>query len=109
MSSINVVLCNCPPDQAEPLARALVEQRLAACVNLLPGVTSIYRWEGRICTDAEVTLLIKTASDRVDALREGILALHPYTVPEVVVLRVDGAATSAPYLSWVVAETREPD
>lgn len=106
MSSINVVLCNCPVDQADPLARALVEQRLAACVNLLPGVTSIYRWEGRMHADAETTLVIKTASDRVEALREGILALHPYSVPEIVVLRVDGSASHAPYLEWVQAETR---
>jgi len=109
LSSINVVLCNCPAEHAEPLARALLEQRLAACVNLLPGVTSIYRWEGRVCTEPEVTLLIKTASDRVDALREGIVALHPYSVPEIVVLRVDGAASSAGYLEWVTAETREPE
>ncbi len=109
MSSINVVLCNCPAEQAEPLARALVEQRLAACVNLLPGVTSLYRWEGRICADAEVTLLIKTASDRVEALREGILALHPHTVPEFVVLRVDGTASLPAYLEWVINETRLND
>ena len=109
MSSINVVLCNCPAEQAEPLARALVEQRLAACVNLLPGVTSLYRWEGRIQAEAEVTLLIKTASDRVEALREGILALHPHTVPEFVVLRVDGTASLPAYLEWVINETRLDD
>lgn len=105
MSSINVILCNCPPDSAEPLARALVEQRLAACVNLVPGVKSFYRWEGRACVDVEHTLVIKTASERVDALREAILALHPHSVPEIVVLRVDGSASHAPYLDWVVAET----
>lgn len=109
MSSINVVLCNCPADQAETIARALVEQRLAACVNLLPGATSIYRWEGRICTETETTMVIKTASERVDALREGILALHPYQVPEIVVLRVDGTASHGAYLEWVIGETRPVD
>ena len=107
MSSINVILCNCPADQAETLANALVEQRLAACVNLVPGVRSVYRWEGRVQTDNEVMMLIKTASDRVDALREGILALHPHALPEVVVLRVDGSASHLPYLQWVAASTQE--
>lgn len=106
MSSINVVLCSCPAEQAETIARALVEQRLAACVNLLPGSTGIYRWEGRIRADAETTMIIKTASDRVDALRDGILALHPHNVPEIVVLRVDGTASHGTYLEWVIAETR---
>jgi periplasmic divalent cation tolerance protein len=109
VSSINVVLCNCPPDEALPLARALVEQRLAACVNLVPGVRSVYRWEGCICDEPETTLLIKTASERVEAVREGILALHPYRVPEIVVLRVDGTASHSAYLEWVIAETRPVD
>lgn len=106
MSSINVVLCSCPTEQAETIARALVEQRLAACVNLLPGATGIYRWEGRIQADAETMMFIKTASERVEALREGILALHPHKVPEIVVLRVDGTASLGAYLEWVIGETR---
>lgn len=85
------------------LARALVESRLAACVNLVPGLRSIYRWEGVVQEDAEVLLLIKTRSDRIDSLAARVRELHPYDVPEVLVLPVAGG--SLPYLEWVHAES----
>lgn len=103
---MRVVLCNCPPEGAPALARGLVEGRHAACVNIVPGVRSVYRWQGEIVDDAEATLVIKTAADRLDALRVAILALHPYEVPEIVVLEVDAAASYGPYVDWVRAETR---
>lgn len=89
-------------DVAARIARTLVEEGLAACANLLSPVRSIYRWQGRVEDDTEVLLVIKTRADRVDALAERLRALHPYEVPELVVLPVDGGL--APYLDWVRAE-----
>ena len=97
-----VVLCNCPPDHAPALARALVDKRLAACVNLIPAVKSIYRWQGEIVDDVETTLLIKSAADP-GALEAAIVELHPYSVPEIVVLPVDATHSHGPYLDWVRA------
>jgi len=87
------------------LARALVAERLAACANLVPGVRSIYRWEGEVQDDAEVLLVIKTAAGRLGAVVERVTALHPYDVPEVLALPAGGG--SAAYLEWVVAESGE--
>ncbi len=95
-----VVLTTCP-DQAtgEKIARALVEEGLAACVNLVPGLVSIYRWEGRLCRDPEVLLVTKTRRGRLPALRRRIQALHPYSVPEILALPV--TAGSPAYLQWL--------
>lgn len=100
-----VVLCNCPVDVGRSIARALVDERLVACVNLIGPVTSIYHWQGELQQDEELTLLLKTSVERVSALRERIHALHPYTTPEIVVLPVDTASTDAAYLAWVRAST----
>ncbi len=86
---------------AAAVARTLVEEQLAACVNLVPGVRSIYRWQGAVVDDAEVLCLIKTTRDRVDALTARLVVLHPYEVPELVTLPIDGGF--APYLAWVLA------
>ena len=95
-----VVLSTLPPDK-EPLriGRTLVEERLAACVNVLPVMTSIYRWSDGIEEDPEHQVIIKTTRARVPALRERLQALHPYDVPEFIVLPiVDG---SDAYLKWM--------
>lgn len=84
---------------ARALARDLVEARVAACVNILPAVQSVYRWEGRVTEDAEQLLVIKTTDERVDALREELFRRHPYTVPEFVVVPV--AAISEAYGAWL--------
>ncbi len=84
------------------IARALVEERLAACVNLVPGVRSIYRWEGAVEDAAEVLLVVKTRADRTDALADRVKALHPYDLPEV--LAVACAGGSDDYLAWVRGE-----
>jgi len=84
---------------AAALARTLVEERLAACVNILPVMTSVYRWQGRIEQEPEQQLLIKTASNRVAALEQRLRELHPYEVPEVLVIDVSGGG--AAYLAWV--------
>jgi periplasmic divalent cation tolerance protein len=85
--------------QAERIAKALVERRLAACVNVVPGVVSHYRYEGALHRDTELLLVIKTRAERVEALRAAIVELHSYEVPELVVLDVAGG--HPPYLEWV--------
>lgn len=86
-------------DHAARIAHALVEDRLAACVGLVDGLTSVYRWEGQVEEAAEVQLLIKTRADRFDALAERVVALHPYDVPEVIALPL--AAGLPAYLAWM--------
>jgi periplasmic divalent cation tolerance protein len=103
-----VVLCNAPPDKAEAIARAALEAQLCACVNILPAVTSLYRWDGAIAKDTESTLVMKTRAELVPALTEAILAVHPYEVPEVIALPIVPGVGNSAYLSWVVAETRDP-
>jgi periplasmic divalent cation tolerance protein len=101
---VHVVLVTAPDETvASRLARALVDERLAACANLVPGVRSVYRWQGRVQEDVEVLLVLKTASARCAALAERVRDLHPYDLPEVVALPV--AAGSVPYLEWVVTES----
>jgi len=105
MTEAIVVLVTAPtPERAAEIARALVEERLAACGNVVPGLRSIYRWEGEVQHDEEALLLLKTTRARFDALRDRVLALHPYDVPEVIALPVE--AGSAAYLAWIASETR---
>jgi len=105
--ALRVVLCNAAPDKAEEIARAVLDARLAACVNIVPGVTSLYWWQGAICRDAESTLLIKTRADLVPALTDAIRAAHPYDVPEVIALPLAEGEGNAAYRAWLVAETAD--
>lgn len=99
-----VALATAPDAEvAARIAHALVDERLAACANLVPQIRSIYRWQGRVEDATEVLLVIKTRADRVAALADRLRALHPYELPEVVVLPVVGGL--APYLAWISAET----
>jgi periplasmic divalent cation tolerance protein len=101
-----LVTCACPDrDVADRLARVLVERRLAACVQVLPAMTSVYRWEGAIENAQEVLLLAKTWDDRVEPLTETLRARHPYSLPEIMAVPAVGGL--AAYLDWVRAETRE--
>jgi periplasmic divalent cation tolerance protein len=93
-------------DAAEAVGRELVERRLAACVNILPGMTSIYRWEGAIARDAEVVMIIKTRASLADPTINAVKALHTYTNPALVVVPIIGG--SAPYLRWLCEETADP-
>ncbi len=107
MSSENhliVILCTVPDEAAaENLARGLIEGRLAACVNAIPGVKSFYRWQGKIETDTEIQLVIKTRSERFDELAAWISENHPYDVPEIVATPAE--RVSEAYLAWAVAQT----
>lgn len=95
-----VVLVACPAGEAaDTLARALVESRLAACVNRLPGVRSTYRWQGEVTCDEEALLVVKTTRGAYPALAAFVASHHPYDVPEIVALSV--VAGHAPYLDWV--------
>lgn len=97
---MRVVLCNCPVDAGPGIARQLVEERLAACVNLIP-VRSVYVWEGAVQDDAEITLVIKVSEEKLPALRARILELHPYQLPEIVALTVDTGSSHPAYVAWV--------
>lgn len=106
---MSVLLCHCTcPDAgtARAIATALVEERLAACATVQPGVESVYRWEGRVERAGELLLVAKTTRDRLPALTARIQALHPYDVPEILAIEVVGGSQA--YLDWVEAETR-PD
>ena len=105
MTELRVVLVTAPRGEpAARIARDLVDSRLAACVNIVPAVRSIYRWEGQVCDEGEDLLVIKTAAGRVDELAACVREIHPYSVPEVVALAADGVSPA--YLAWVLAETR---
>ena len=100
-----VVLVTCPNlSVASALSRQLVTENLAACVNLVPGITSVYKWEGTLCEDSEVLMVIKTNTSTVPTLTQWITAHHPYTCPEVITLPItDGFE---PYLQWVTQQVQ---
>ena len=100
-----IALCTCPDQQSgEHIATVLVEERLAACVNRIAGVVSTYRWDGKLCRDEEQLLIIKTTRERFEVMRERVVALHPYEVPEVIAF--DITAAHEPYLAWIEAQTQ---
>ena len=100
MTDAIIVLVTAPTvDKAAELARALVEEELAACGNVVPGLRSIYRWEGKVHDEAEALLILKTRAPLFEALRQRVVALHPYQCPEV--LRLDVEEGHAPYLRWI--------
>ena len=91
-------------EDAERIGRELVERGLAACVSVVPGLVSIYKWKGKVEREDERLLLIKTRRERFAALREALVALHPYEVPEVLALPIEDGY--APYLAWLDDNTR---
>jgi periplasmic divalent cation tolerance protein len=97
-----VALITAPPTDAPALARALVTERLAACVNLLPGMTSVYRWRGEVHEDGETLLVVKTTRDRFPVLRQRVRELHPYDLPECIAVPVTSGIPE--YLEWVTTE-----
>jgi periplasmic divalent cation tolerance protein len=105
MKDAVVVLITTPTSEAAAeIARALVEEGLAACGNVIPAIRSIYRWEGKVQDDAEALLVIKTERRLVPAVKERLPVLHPYQVPELLVLPVEDGL--APYLEWIAKSVR---
>lgn len=94
------------PEKAHALARALVERQLAACVNIVPGVHSIYRWQGAVESANEWLLLIKTIPGHIESLLAAIRELHPYALPEFVVVPIE--ASTPEYLAWLTASVSIP-
>ncbi|HEY0916886.1 MAG TPA: divalent-cation tolerance protein CutA [Solimonas sp.] len=101
---MQIIFVTCPADRAEGLARALVEARVAACVNVLPRVVSVYRWQDAVQRDEEALLLIKAPAEGFEALRQAVLAQHPYELPEIVAVNPD--VVHPPYLDWILASCR---
>ncbi len=102
--AVSVLFCTCPPAEAERLAGFLVENRHAACVNIVPAVTSIYRWQGKVEKEGESLLVIKCPRDDVGELTAALVKEHPYEVAAVVAVPVEEG--NPPYLQWVVDSCR---
>lgn len=94
-----VLLSTCPPETAPQLARFLVEHRLVACVNIVPQVSSVYRWKGKVQSDSESLLVIKAAAGEVGRIIDELQRVHPYETPEIVAMPVTGGSTR--YLEWI--------
>ncbi len=103
-SGFRVVLITAPRGRGEEIAKRIVEERLAACVNVVKGVKSFYWWEGRVNEDDEELLVVKTRADAVDSLIRRVKEIHPYSVPEIIAL--DIVEGNRDYLEWVRAEVR---
>ena len=102
-----LVLTNCPDEAtANSIALALVESKLAACVNILPCVQSIYRWQGVVESATEITLFIKSTATNYPALEAAIRERHPSEIPEIIALPIQAGLPA--YLNWVTAETAQP-
>jgi periplasmic divalent cation tolerance protein len=107
MPTTLLVLTNCPDEEsANAIALALVEERLAACVNILPRVQSVYRWQGAVESATEIPLLIKSTATNYPALEAAIRDRHPYQVPEIIALPVERGLPA--YLDWIASETTQP-
>lgn len=105
MEPLVVLVTASSSEEAARLARALVDEKLAACANIIPGLRSIYRWQGQVEDTEEVLLIVKTERHVLSALTERVHALHSYTVPEVIALPIVGGAAS--YLAWLAGEVLE--
>jgi periplasmic divalent cation tolerance protein len=104
MSDELIVFVTAPADEAARIAEAIVSERLAACVNLVGGVESVYRWEGEVTRDRETLMIIKTTAARYDELERRVLELHSYATPEVIAYKVERG--SADYINWLRDSTR---
>ena len=100
---MRILFATCSPDQAERVLRTLLEERLVGCGNLIPGVRSLYWWEGAICDDPEVVMWMETTAELAPRAAARLAEIHPYDVPKIVTLDPDGC--NAPYLDWLRAVT----
>jgi periplasmic divalent cation tolerance protein len=106
MTNVSVVFSTIDSSQqAQKISHSLVEEKIAACVNILPAVTSVYRWQNQIQNDSELLLIIKTETDKLQKLIDRLEELHPYKVPEILSFRIE--AGSNPYLNWVRDQVSE--
>ena len=104
-----IVFSTTPVGQAQPIANELVRNKLAACVQIIPQIQSVYEWKGEVCNDQESLLLIKTSEPRVMECIERLKSLHPYEVPEIVSLNADESTSLPEYLQWVRDVTGHAD
>jgi len=100
-----VVLCTTPTADSKRIATELVDRQLAACVNIVNNVQSVYRWEGVVTEDTECLLIIKTPQTMFPKLSDALIELHPYEVPEILALDVQSG--HAPYLEWILSSTQK--
>jgi periplasmic divalent cation tolerance protein len=102
-----LVVTTCPDlEVARRLAHALIERRLAACVNIVPGATSVYEWQGTVAEDRELLLLIKSRGERMEAMRELLAQLHPYELPELIAMPIEDGLPA--YLAWLDSQLETP-
>ena len=105
-SPYRLILCTCPDHTVgEQLATSLVEQRLAACINIVPGLTSIYRWQGKLEKGTEVLLMIKTTRQQYAAVESAILQQHPYDLPEIIAVTLEEGLPD--YLRWITTSLED--
>jgi periplasmic divalent cation tolerance protein len=104
MSATLIYVTAASDEQARTIAGALVTERLAACANLLPGMTSMFWWEGRVQEESEVTIILKTRNDLVERLTERVRELHSYDCPCIVAVPIIGGSRA--FIDWIIAETR---
>jgi periplasmic divalent cation tolerance protein len=98
---MKLIIATCPTDHAKGLGQMLIETKLAACVNIIPSISSVYSWNEAVVEDTESLLLIKTSAPLVKMVSEAFHSAHPYDVPEFIVVDVDQDASSKAYLAWV--------
>ncbi|MCU0822992.1 MAG: divalent-cation tolerance protein CutA [Spirochaetes bacterium] len=105
MDEFIVIFCTVPSkDVGGKIGGELVNKKVAACVNIVPGLTSIYEWKGNVCNDEECLLIIKTRKALFERIKKEIVALHPYELPEIIALQItDGLE---PYLGWISGNTK---
>ena len=101
--NMRILLATCSPNKADEVLLALLHEKLVACGNLIPGVVSHYWWQGEICRDEEVVMLMETRADLASAAAERLAELHPYDVPKI--LTLDPSGVNGPYLDWLRAVT----
>ena len=104
-TTVKIIVSSCPPDIAQDIASKLVNDKLAACVSVIPSMHSIYWWQGELQKDAEALLVIKTSSDLADRACSRLRELHPYEVPEILYFSAEGG--NPDYLAWVRSVTAE--
>ena len=104
VGEIVVLITASSNEEARKLGKTLVQEKFAACVNVIPEIISIFKWHGEVCEEGEVLMIVKTAGDKFSALEKRIKQVHSYEVPEIIALPI--VAGSKEYLNWIQKETR---